>query len=1030
MRLISILLCVLILAVPVRSQENDTAPLVVPFLQIPPFSYRDSDGERAGFFVSFARQISAEIGVPIEYLDVPDSNAFTQAQISGESQLIPGILQLAPIAATSVFSDVVAVDQLRPAVRADSTELVKLGVLTNRRVGIVPPAMGSQHPVLEQNTAIPFATPQGALMELLAGRVDAVLAPSAAIQELARDAGFDGQIRFIGEPLLEATRHIALHESRAELLEPINDAIARMEADGRLETLRQRYNIEVPTSPPDVLSVAVAHFPPHLILDDDGTVSGFIPDAVRELAERASLEIEFVTTPQSAYVEGPAGTGTDLVAGLVDTPDRRELMDFSLPVRQVVVEAVFTGDDAPSVSAVSDLQDLKVGVLAGSIVETVAQGPGTLDIVPFENNAALLNALLGGSIDAAMAVAGALESEGGTTAADTLRAAEVAKVNTAIALRFGLGSIREKLDVVIPGFLVSQRYNELRETYYGQPVFWTRTRVIAAFAAGTAGMLLVVGAAVFHNMRVRVRAAAEMSSVRRELETIFNAATSGIVALSADGQILRINNRARHFLGGISGEPPFAWPESIKFLEAETMTPLDNSADPIQRALSGHNLHNQTHLLRRFHAIEAQRYVRVDNASLDDPESGIRTVLVIDDVSEQERNRQVVERKSRLDALGQLTGGIAHDFNNLLASQLYSVSLARKAKDPEKRDKYLEVTENSINRGRSLTSRLLAFAKKQPGLSSVRKTADVIDDFEKLIRPMLEEKIEISFELEDDQLRHFCDQTQLETALMNLVLNSRDAILRGAKGNRIEIRARPVRAPNPDLEARQSGSIEGPANTPGASFRYVEFSVTDNGPGMDEETKSRCTDPFFTTKNSNSGTGLGLAMVYGFVRHSEGDLRIYSELGVGTTVKLTLPRGAEDGLRERPMPEAAIERGRGQTIFVVEDEPQLLMLLSDTLEDLGYNVISASSGAKAMRMVEAGVVFDLLLTDIVMPDSIGGFELARRVRQVYSEIPVVYMSGYTGFTASEMGEVQAPLLQKPAPPIELAKAIQTAMGSE
>lgn len=512
-----------------------------------------------------------------------------------------------------------------------------------------------------------------------------------------------------------------------------------------------------------------------------------------------------------------------------------------------------------------------------------------------------------------------------------------------------------------------------------------------------------------------------------ELEIIFDAVTSGIVALDAEGRIVRINNAARHMLGGVTDTPPLAWPENIKFLDAETLKPLDESADPVGRALSGHKLRNETHLLTRVQAGDNRRYVRVGSAVVENDESRTHVVLVIDDVSNEERNRQVVERKNRLDAMGQLTGGIAHDFNNLLASQLYAVDLARKAEDPKKRDHYLEIATDTVYRGRDLTTRLLAFARRQPGRATVKQTSEMLAEFGELVRPMIEAQITLSIAEVDPTLLHYCDQAQLETAVMNLVLNSRDAILREGKGSKIEIQARAIRSSSKDLDNKQLEGAGADAKD-GSSFRYVEISVSDDGPGMDPETLSRSTDPFFTTKETNSGTGLGLAMVYGFVRQADGALHIYSEPGSGTTVQMILPRGTSLGMREEALPEEKIERGNGETLLIVEDEQQLHGMTIEILEDLGYGIVAASSGQEAMEIVETGVAFDLLLTDVVMPGKIGGFELARQVRDRYPAMPVIYLSGYTGFTSSEMGAVQAPLLQKPAPPVELASAIEEALS--
>ncbi|WP_147127065.1 hybrid sensor histidine kinase/response regulator [Shimia ponticola] len=516
------------------------------------------------------------------------------------------------------------------------------------------------------------------------------------------------------------------------------------------------------------------------------------------------------------------------------------------------------------------------------------------------------------------------------------------------------------------------------------------------------------------------------ATLSHELETIFNAATSGIVALTADGHVIRANDRARHFLGGISDPVPFAWPEGMKFLDAATLQPLDKRADPIQRALAGDTLQDETHVLRRAHAREDRRYVRVGSARPDLSDSSIHTVLVLDDISNEERNRQAFERKSRLDALGQLTGGIAHDFNNLLGSMVYAVDLARRAKTEDMLKKQLDRAMAAIDRGRSLNSRLLAFARKQPGRASVHQASSVFDEFESLIRPMLESQVEISFCLDEPGLSLYCDPNQLEMALMNLTLNARDAILRSGKGSKIEVRARSVRAPNQDVDNRQSGHGMDPAS--GTSYRYIEISVTDDGPGMDRDTVARCTDPFFSTKENSSGTGLGLAMVYGSIQQAGGDFRIYSDVGVGTTVQLILPRGSEKGGREEPQLQEATTHGNSETILVVEDEEHLLEVLTEVLEELDYKVISARSGPDALQVVDRGEHFDLLLTDVVMPGAFGGFELARRVRAIYPSTPILYTSGYTGYSVEEMGEVSAPVLQKPTLPHELATAITDALS--
>lgn len=513
----------------------------------------------------------------------------------------------------------------------------------------------------------------------------------------------------------------------------------------------------------------------------------------------------------------------------------------------------------------------------------------------------------------------------------------------------------------------------------------------------------------------------ELRATKDELETIFNAASSGILALNANGTILRINEAARHMLGGLSMDTPMRWPERFYFMDAESHDRLDASADPIRRALSGFALAGETQLLSSSPSGEHHRYVRVSSAKVSAQDSDIFVVLIIDDISAEERNRQVVERKSRLDALGQLTGGIAHDFNNLLAAQLYAIDLAEKAQSDEDRARYMKIARSSISRGGHLTSRLLAFAKRQPGKRTSRPVADIFGDLQALIRPMIEESIRLEIEEEHRDAPVFCDHAQLETALMNLILNSRDAIVRSGKGNMIKLAARPVwDAPNgPEITE---------LHHPGAKA-LVELSVTDNGMGMDAKTLARATDPFFTTKDSNSGTGLGLSMVYGFARQSDGEMRMYSDHGIGTTVRLTLPRGTEPDVVGAEPTQSKPLTGSNETILLVEDEPDLLGLMSDLLIRLNYRVVQCRSGIEAAEKVAVGVSFDLLLTDVVMPGGVSGFELAKTFRAALPDKPVIYMSGYTGYTKDEMGEVAAPLVQKPCDPYVLSVLIRNVLDA-
>ena len=525
---------------------------------------------------------------------------------------------------------------------------------------------------------------------------------------------------------------------------------------------------------------------------------------------------------------------------------------------------------------------------------------------------------------------------------------------------------------------------------------------------------------------------------QRLQQTIVETVSSAIIGLNDKRQVVSINPAGRHILGGLTIEPPFAWPSEIAFLDSADMRPLEASHDPISRAMIGQKINGEIHLMTRSTAHEG-RYVRVASAPVELASAGLKCVVVIDDVSEAERSRQQIERQSRLDALGQLTGGIAHDFNNLMGTVSYAIENMRFEGLTEFGEQSADTALRTIKRGTLLTQRLLAFAKRQPGRSASVPLSEVWQDLSQLIHPTIEETITLDFVTPGEDLMVFCDSGQLENAILNLVLNSRDAILRSGTGNKITIEARPIEgfsADQPDRsedgsihlgEGRRAAMERETSNDDGLVQRYVEICVSDNGPGMTPAVKARAVDPFFTTKDANSGTGLGLSMVYGFVQRADGELRIYSEQGQGTAIRLLLPRGQRDTGVEPPRAERAMAQGNGEKILLVEDERPLQDQMAALLMRLNYNVVLAGNGREALHHLEDIPDIALLVTDIVMPGGMGGFDLAQAARRLRPDIALLYMSGYTGFSDSEMGSAVAPMLAKPSSPAETAQEIRNAL---
>jgi PAS domain S-box-containing protein len=380
-------------------------------------------------------------------------------------------------------------------------------------------------------------------------------------------------------------------------------------------------------------------------------------------------------------------------------------------------------------------------------------------------------------------------------------------------------------------------------------------------------------------------------------------------------------------------------------------------------------------------------------------------------IAAEERLRQA----EKMEAIGQLTGGIAHDFNNILTVITGTIEILAAA--VEKEPQLAAITrmiDEAAARGAELTQHLLAFARKQPLQPRETDVNALIIDTAKLLRPTLGEQIEVESVLGDEATVAVVDPNQLTTAILNLALNARDAMPGGGK---LILETRSV-----DLDedyARRNDEVR-----PG---RYVMIAVSDTGCGIPTDHLDRVFDPFFTSKGPGKGTGLGLSMVYGFVKQSAGHIKIYSEEGHGTTVRMYLPPGA--GIS--PALESAVVATTGghETILVVEDDRLVRNYVLTQLHSLGYVTLEAGNAAEALLIVQAGAGFDLLFTDVIMPGNMNGRELADAIRQVQPDLKVLFTSGYTEDAIIHQGKLDLGvlLLAKPYRKSDLAAMIRQAI---
>lgn len=395
----------------------------------------------------------------------------------------------------------------------------------------------------------------------------------------------------------------------------------------------------------------------------------------------------------------------------------------------------------------------------------------------------------------------------------------------------------------------------------------------------------------------------------------------------------------------------------------------------------------------------------------------------IADLTQLKSLESQLRQAQKLEAIGQLTGGVAHDFNNLLAVIQGNLSLLSedlKTGNDAAADGTMELLGDALKaseRGADLTQRLLAFSRKQVLQPQTLDLNELVTGMEDMLRRTLGETIDLKVNLKKGDWSTLIDPSQLENALLNLVLNARDAM---AEGGRLTIKTKDMKL-DEGYVATHLGASAGD---------YIMLAVNDTGTGMTADVRDKVFDPFFTTKGVGKGSGLGLSMVHGFVKQSGGFVDIYSERGVGTSVKLYLPRSLEEKEFVEKTKVTSYEGGH-ETILVVEDDEDVRRMTFRILNRLGYRVHQAKDGKAALNLLENENPMDLLLTDLVLPGGMNGLQIAKAVGKIGPRTKVLFMSGYTENAIVHDGRVDegAHLISKPFSPNNLAAKIREVLDS-
>ena len=489
-------------------------------------------------------------------------------------------------------------------------------------------------------------------------------------------------------------------------------------------------------------------------------------------------------------------------------------------------------------------------------------------------------------------------------------------------------------------------------------------------------------------------------------ESILDSMSESVLVVDRNGKEVYGNRELRRFRGEVApGQDIDQWRSpalmTIWDMDGRELPPQDW---PVARALRGEFKDQFEIRVRGMAHTPEDAILSISTRSLIDADGNIEgAVVVTRDITEVRRTEEILRQSQKLETIGQLTGGIAHDFNNMLAAILSASEVLKRGVEG---DAKLTLASNTIEkaalRGAELTRHLLAFARKQALMPEAVNAEALVRETLLLLRPVLDATIEVEVIVAPGPpIFARADAAQLTSALLNLCINARDAM--GEAGGKIAI---------------SLGLAE-------LAEDFVRLAVTDTGSGMSEATIKRAIEPFFTTKGVGKGSGLGLSMVYGFLRQSGGDLRIESTLGKGTTCAMLLPRatcpsvsaGAGD---PRTEPQGKI------CVLVADDDDLIRDALCLQLNDQGFVAIAAKDGPEALSLAEAGLGFDVLLADMVMPKGMSGVTLAAEVRKLRPNIPAIISTGYVDKEIRSADGAPLLLLRKPYTSAELFAALRDA----
>ncbi|MCP4997109.1 MAG: transporter substrate-binding domain-containing protein [Gammaproteobacteria bacterium] len=1022
----------------------------------PPLYTRNENGKPAGFAIDALEHVAKESGLTIRYLPLENWAKAMQAVRDGDADLIPGI-GISPVrSAEFLFTEKVETIPVSCFVRASNRSIKGIDSLPGHRVAVIgksaaetrlKPMMGVE--------LVPFPNIQAALFQLMTGDVDAFVFPEPVLKRKMRmmDIGND-YIKVVGDPLMELKRGFLLRKSDQLLVDQLNPAIREYTQSKKyLADYQKWYGKPAPfwTVQRIVWGMSLILIVVLIVLISwryysVRRINRRLIKSRRQLKKDRALlrslinsipDIIFFKDHQSVYL------GCNKAFEVFSGKSEREIIGKTdLELFGTKIGKLFLEKDQQMLSCgKAQRNDEWIDYPDGRrvLVDTLK--------TPYRTPGGEMFGLIGISRD--------ITEKSHTE--EVLRKQETSLSDAQRLAKIGnweLDLISSQLswsDEIFRIFEIDkEKFSASYEAFLDAIHPEDRERVNRAHTdsltdktpyAITHRLLMKDGSIKYVHEMCRsffddkdnpIRSTGTVQDITHTFE-VENALRENQTLLAEAQKLAHLGNWRLDFITGqaiwsdeeyrlLGYEPGSVTASAENYMNA--IHPEDREAvqKEMQRAVQPCEEAPYRIQHRVLFPDNTERVLEQQGqVTFNDEGVALQIFGTTQDITERKQSEQTLRRAQKMDAVGQLTGGIAHDFNNLLGIIIGNLDfLKRLVSEDGKSMKRVNSASKAALRAADLTKQLLGFSRKQAGETHSTDVNQIIRSMESLIARSVTPEVEVELHLIDNLWMTVINPSDLEDALLNLIINARDAMPHGGK---LTIETSNRRLDRAFIELN-------PTIKPGD---YIQLAVSDTGGGISREIIDQIFDPFFTTKSSGKGTGLGLSMVYGFTQRAKGYIKAYSENNLGTTFRLYLPRNIEGKeSASLQLPEETLPTQGHETILVVDDEDGLLDLARDYLEGSGYKVFTADRGTKALTVLKTESDIDLLFSDVVMPGGMNGYELAELACEKRPGLKVLLTSGFTKKAAIRNGQVRfaANLLSKPYNRNELLMQIRSILDGK